>query len=85
LVLDERRIIMSKVKIYTVPEGDWEALYVDGELCMEGHEIRIYDLIPHTPIETLEIIHITNFTDEDSFPIKESDFSKRDWKFEERI
>jgi hypothetical protein len=76
---------MSRIKIFTVPEGDWEALYVDGDLCMEGHEIRIYDLIPHTPIELVEIIHITNFnTDEDSFPLKESDFSKRDWEFEER-
>ena len=44
---------MSKVKIYTVPEGDWEALYVDGKLYMENHEIRIYDLIPHTPIEDI--------------------------------
>jgi hypothetical protein len=77
---------MSRVKIYTVPEGDWEALYVDKKLFHEGHDITIYDLIPHTPIESLEIIHITNFdSDEDSFPIKESDFSKRNWEFEERI
>jgi hypothetical protein len=77
---------MSKVKIYTVPEGDWEALYVDGELCMEGHDITIYDLIPHTPIESLEIIHITNFdSDEDSFPMKETLVYKRGWKFEESI
>lgn len=77
---------MSKVKIFTVPEGDWEALYVNGELYFEGHSITIYDLIPHTPIESIEIIHVTNFnSDEDSFPMKESDFSKRNWEFKESI
>jgi len=85
LVLDERRIIMSKVKIYTVPEGDWEALYVDGKLYYENPKITIYDLIPHTPIESIEIIHIANFdSDEDYFPMKESDFNQN-WRFEERL
>lgn len=73
---------MSKVKIYTVPEGDWEALYVNGELYYEGHEIRIYDLIPHTPIESIEMFYVSNFnSDEDYFPIKESNFNKN-WKME---
>lgn len=73
---------MSKVRIYTIPEGDWEALYVDGELYYECHKIRIYDLIPHTPIESIEIIHIINFdSDEDSFPMKESNFNEN-WKME---
>ena len=77
---------MSKVRIYIIPEGDWEALYVDGKLYMENHEIRIYDLIPHTPIEDIQIIHISNFdSDEDFFPMKEGDVYKNNWKFEESV
>jgi hypothetical protein len=76
---------MSKIKIYTVPKGNIEALYVNGELFYENPKITIYDLIPHTPIESIEIIHIANFdSDEDYFPMKESNFNQN-WRFEERL
>ena len=46
-----------KVIIINTQSGDWEALYVDGELIEEGHQID--------RVKLLEMSRKYNFSDED--------------------
>lgn len=71
---------MNDIVVYTIPEGDWEALYVNGEKKAEGHHILIGHLKQHTPIQSIKEIHIENFdSDRDNFPETIFDFPKK-WK-----
>lgn len=73
---------MNQLKIFTIPEGDWEALYVNGELEIDQHNIRMYDIKHLTPIGSIEEYYIDNFdSDEDSFPETIAGFSKH-WVIE---
>lgn len=73
---------MNQLKIFTIPEGDWEALYVNGELELEQHRIRSRDIGCYTPIELLEEYYIDNFdSDEDYFPETIEKFPKH-WDIE---
>ena len=65
---------MNEITIYSVPAGDWEALYVNGILQHENHEIRICDLSMWCPIESIKTIYLRQFDeDDDSFPEFEAD------------
>ena len=50
---------MSQIVI--VKGEDWEGLYLDGELDYEGHEVQITNLIPHTPIREIRILHLNEY------------------------
>jgi len=73
---------MNQLKIFTIPEGDWEALYVNGKLELEQHSIRPSDIGYYTPMELLEEYYINNFdSDEDGFPETIEEFPKH-WDIE---
>lgn len=36
---------MKKNKITFVDSDDWEGLYINGELVLENHSLRIYDVL----------------------------------------
>lgn len=75
---------MNDVIIYTIPEGDWEALYVNGKLKAEGHNLLIGHLKQHTPIQSIKEIHIENFdSDRDYFPKKVFEFPD-EWRIRVR-
>lgn len=59
---------MNEIIICTIPEGDWEALYVNGILEKEWHHIRIQDVAKYCPIESIKEVYMRNFRDEDWFP-----------------
>lgn len=60
---------VNKLIIFRIPEGDWEALYVNGELKCEGHKIKVNEISKYTPIEKLLVCNIENFdSDYDWFP-----------------
>ena len=76
---------MNDVVVYTIPEGDWEALYVNGELKAQGHNLLIGHLKQHTPIQSIKEIHIENFdSDRDYFPKKVFEFPDN-WRIRVRI
>lgn len=63
------------LEFYTIPEGDWEVLYVNGKLEVEGHRIRIEDISEFVPIGLVRLRCVDNFdSDEDYFPEKVEDF-----------
>lgn len=63
------------LEFYTIPEGDWEAMYVNGELEVEGHRISIEDISKFVPIGLVRLRCVDNFdSDEDSFPEKVENF-----------
>jgi len=64
---------LNVLQFYTIPEGDWEALYVNGELQVEGHKVRVEEVAQFTPIESVGLKYIENF-DEDYFPDRVEDF-----------
>ena len=78
------------IKIVFHPSGDWEGLYVDGELEDEGHSIRIDELIvainkniPDMPFElnysTRDLGNEEGFDAEEfSFPLKYEDIRSQD-------
>lgn len=68
---------LNILQLYTIPEGDWEALYVNGVLKLEGHEVRFGELGKFVPIGSAELRYIENFdSDEDSFPKRVKNFPK---------
>lgn len=74
---------MHNLKVFTIPEYDWEALYCDGKLVTEGHEICLSDIKECVPICKLEIIHISNFdSDEHYFPQTIEEFAQFNWEVE---
>lgn len=52
---------MTNVKIVTVPDGDWQGLYIDNKLVEESHKIRMCDLIQYCPIHSIEEYHLKEF------------------------
>ena len=60
---------MNKLTIVTVPEGDWEGLYVNGKLYDEAHEIVLSELAEYKdifPIESIDVMEYETFdVDED--------------------
>lgn len=69
---------MNKILITRVTEGDWQGLYVNGQLEKEAHQIRIEDLSEYCPIETFESKYILNFdSDKDSLPETEKELMKK--------
>jgi len=37
---------MKSIRILKAQSGDWQGLYIDGELVMESHSLRLEDCIP---------------------------------------
>ena len=73
---------MNKLKIFTIPDGDWEALYVNGELKQDGHKISINDISKYVPIDKIKTYYIQNFdSDMDWFPKTIAEFPDH-WMFE---
>lgn len=61
--------MMNDILILSVPDGDWEGLYVNGKLVDQAHSIRICDLAAHCPIGKIEEKCLDKFNpDEDSLP-----------------
>ncbi len=76
---------MNELKVFTIPESDWEALYVNNNLVCEGHAIRLEDLLEFFPAISLDILHISNYdSDEDYFPENIEDFPS-DWRINSGI
>ena len=75
---------MNNITIYTIPEGDWEALYVNGELKAQGYQLLVIHLKKHTPIQSIQEAYIENFdSDRDDFPKKIFEFPDN-WKIRVR-
>lgn len=62
-------IMPNNILILSVPDGDWEGLYVNGKKVDENHAIRICDLVQYCPIGNIEEKCLDKFDpDEDSLP-----------------
>lgn len=60
---------LNNITIVTIPEGDWEGLYVNGELKMQSHEIRLLeDLSRHCPIASIEEFYFEDFNEGEGLP-----------------
>lgn len=73
----------NKLTIVTVPEGDWEGLYLNGDFFDEGHEIRLFDFQNDEyqevyPIGSIEFVEYENFDSYagDNLPEKLEDILK---------
>lgn len=59
---------MNKLTIVSVPEGDWEGLYVNGELKHEEHKIQIEYLAHFCPIQNINRFYYEDFCENNGFP-----------------
>jgi hypothetical protein len=64
---------MNEISIYTVPDGDWQGLYLNGVLHAEGHKIRIIDIAGLCPIASIKTEYLEHFEEDSFFPTLESD------------
>jgi hypothetical protein len=70
---------MNSISIYTNPAGDWQALYVNGMLEYELHEVRFTEIKEWCPIESIKEVYLSEMPEDEDFPSLESDIQK-DWE-----
>ena len=70
---------MTKFTFVTAECGDWQALYIDGKLAVEGHSIRardVLDAIADILPNKVERYEIANEVAEMGMPTSLSDLSE---------
>jgi hypothetical protein len=69
---------MTKFTFVTAESGDWQALYIDGKLAVEGHSVRardVLDAIADILPNKVERYEIANEVAEMGMPINLNDIS----------
>jgi hypothetical protein len=66
---------MNRITIVSVPDGDWEGLYVNGIRSYEDHKIRICHLECALPIESINFHEYEEFNSDlgGNLPLQLSD------------